>query len=106
MDDKLLDKLLEMVAQRRPSWSRISAELRIANVREVRGVKPSHMSSQELKLRIEMLDLDRQIANLQVEARKKAAAEKEAKAKAVEAKAKAAKAKAAKAKAKKKVEAE
>ena len=62
MDDKLLDMLLEMVAQRRPSWGRIAAQLRIHNVKFVRGVKPGHQSSKELKLRIEMLDLDRQIA--------------------------------------------
>lgn len=64
MDDKLLDQLLEMVTQRRPSWSRISALLRIDGVTHVRGVKPSHQSSKELALRIEMLDLDRQIAKL------------------------------------------
>lgn len=64
MDDKLLDTLLEMVGQRRPSWSRIAAQLRIAGITHVRGVKPSHQTSKELALRIEMLDLDRQVAKL------------------------------------------
>jgi hypothetical protein len=79
MDDKLLDKLLEMVAQRRPSWGRVSAVLRINGVTHVRGVKPSHQTSKELKLRIEMLDMDRQIAKLsKPKAKKKVTAKKKA----------------------------
>lgn len=64
MDDKLLDTLLEMLAERRPRWGRITALLRINKVTHVRGVKPDHQTSRELKLRIEMLDMDRQIARL------------------------------------------
>jgi hypothetical protein len=64
MDDKLLDKLLGMLEQRFPSWSRIAAELRINGVTHVRGVKPGHQTSKELALRIELLDMDRKIAKL------------------------------------------
>lgn len=76
MDDKLLDKLLEMIAQRRPSWSRISAALRINEVTHVRGVKPSHQTSKELALRIEMLDMDRKIAKLSKPKAKKVSGKK------------------------------
>ena len=76
MDDKLLDTLLEMLAERRPSWGRISAQLRINNVTYVRGVKPDHQTSKELALRIEMLDMDRQIAKLSKPKAKKVTAKK------------------------------
>lgn len=64
MEDKLLDKLLEMVAQRRPRWGRIIAQFKVNGITHVRGVKLGHQSSKELALRIEMLDMDRQIAKL------------------------------------------
>ena len=64
MDDKLLDTVLEMVQQRRPRWGRIIAQFKVNNVSHVRGVKLGHQTSKELALRIEMLDMDRQIAKL------------------------------------------
>ena len=64
MEDKLLDKLLEMTAERRPRWGVISAMFRNEGITHVRGVKLGHQTSQELALRIELLDMDRQIAKL------------------------------------------